>query len=142
VYEAVLEAGDIIFVPRGWPHQVENLATSVALSANFIDASNLEAACREAEILGLVSEDPRLVAGMLREAQGLGLPQQLAASAVSTDATYQGEALKDFKRRHGEPRTPQETQRIITRVAQVMVVGGAFLCMLGAVRRWRPHTCS
>jgi len=142
LYEAVLEAGDIIFVPRGWPHQVENLATSVAISANFIDESNLEAARRDAEILGLVSEDPQLVAGMLREAETSGLPQQLAASVVSCDATHHGEPLRAFKHRHGEPRTPQETQRIIMRVAQVIVIGGVFLCFLGAARRQRPQVCS
>ncbi|CAK9090675.1 unnamed protein product, partial [Durusdinium trenchii] len=36
VYETILEADDLIFVPAGWPHQVDNLETSMAISSNFI----------------------------------------------------------------------------------------------------------
>ncbi|KAF0686499.1 Aste57867_21686 [Aphanomyces stellatus] len=40
VYECILEAGDILFVPAGAPHYVENLTDTTALSCNYIDASN------------------------------------------------------------------------------------------------------
>ena len=44
-WEAVLEAGDLLFVPCGCPHFVANLDDTVAVSANFVDpASNGDAA--------------------------------------------------------------------------------------------------
>ncbi len=39
-----LEAGDLLFVPRGSPHAVENLCATVAVSGNFVDQSNAEEA--------------------------------------------------------------------------------------------------
>ncbi|RHX97510.1 hypothetical protein DYB26_008479 [Aphanomyces astaci] len=40
VWECVLEAGDILFVPAGTPHFVQNLEHTVAVSSNYIDATN------------------------------------------------------------------------------------------------------
>ena len=37
VYEAVLDPGDVIFVPESWAHQVINLEDSIATSMNFVD---------------------------------------------------------------------------------------------------------
>lgn len=42
----VLQAGEVLFVPQGTPHEVQNLTETVAVSANFFDQSNLEAAKR------------------------------------------------------------------------------------------------
>ena len=39
--ESVLQAGEVLFVPAGCPHWVENLDTSLAVSANFVDMSNI-----------------------------------------------------------------------------------------------------
>ncbi|CAN0365462.1 unnamed protein product, partial [Scytosiphon promiscuus] len=39
----VLEAGDILFVPSGCPHYVENLTDTLALSCNYVDSTNVEA---------------------------------------------------------------------------------------------------
>jgi len=124
VGEVILEPGDLIFIPRGWAHQVENLEATVALSANFIDGSNLEAAHSEAELLGLVSEDPRVFAGELGEAKILGVPAQLAASAPEDHMP-----LRAFKARHGETLTPQVTKRIVGSVvfAVAALGGGAWL---------------
>ena len=38
----VLRAGDMLFVPNGIPHRVVNLSPTVALSANYVDGSNIE----------------------------------------------------------------------------------------------------
>jgi hypothetical protein len=37
VYEAILDPGDVIFVPESWAHQVLNLEDSIATSMNFVD---------------------------------------------------------------------------------------------------------
>lgn len=129
VQEVVLEPGDLIFVPRGWPHQVENLETTVAISANFIDRSNVSASLCEAELLGLVSEDPLHVAGCLREAISTGLLDNLETSAPSSEHS----PLRAFKARHGEGRTPQETQQRLAFGAKIMVATGALLCAAGWV---------
>lgn len=46
-----------MFVPAGCPHRVENLTTSVAISANFVDLSNWTTVLEELELSALV--DPR-----------------------------------------------------------------------------------
>ncbi|XP_064607869.1 LOW QUALITY PROTEIN: bifunctional arginine demethylase and lysyl-hydroxylase JMJD6-like [Liolophura sinensis] len=55
--ECVLEPGDLLFVPSGCPHRVENLETSLAISGNFVDLSNFKAVKEELEISALI--DPR-----------------------------------------------------------------------------------
>eukprot|EP00930_Biecheleria_cincta_P090347 TRINITY_DN7970_c0_g2_i1.p1 TRINITY_DN7970_c0_g2~~TRINITY_DN7970_c0_g2_i1.p1 ORF type:complete len:491 (-),score=100.93 TRINITY_DN7970_c0_g2_i1:17-1489(-) len=119
ILEVMLEPGDLIFVPNGWPHQVENMETSVAISANFIDSSNLAASMAEAQVLGLVEEDAHFVATALREAADDGLPSRWESEA--TDA----EPLRTFKARHGESRTPSETQ------SRLMKAGGGLFAGLG-----------
>ena len=42
-YDALMQPGDILFVPSGSPHQVLNLDDTLAISANYFDASNWEA---------------------------------------------------------------------------------------------------
>lgn len=120
ILETILEPGDLIFVPRGWAHQVENLEISVAVSGNFIDGSNLQASLGEAELLGLVSEDPMLLAKELRDAHQSGVVERLAASAPERHS-----GLREFKARHGESRTPHETQRI------VIIAAGSLLATVG-----------
>ena len=49
-------------MPAGCPHRVLNLKTSVAVSGNFVDSSNLARACEELRIDGLrnpLAEDLR-----------------------------------------------------------------------------------
>lgn len=55
--ECVLEAGELLFVPYGSPHRVENLENSLAISANFVNGSNFEAVGKELKVNGLL--DPR-----------------------------------------------------------------------------------
>ena len=49
--------GELLFVPAGSPHRVENLETSLAISANFVDLSNFQLVMEELGINALV--DPR-----------------------------------------------------------------------------------
>ena len=53
-HECVLGAGELLFVPHGCPHRVQNLEKSLAISANFVDASNLLAVRRELRVNGLL----------------------------------------------------------------------------------------
>jgi len=50
-YEAILEPGDVIFIPAGWPHDVVSLDASISVTANFAGPSNfiphLMAICRD-----------------------------------------------------------------------------------------------
>lgn len=50
VYEALLDAGDVIYLPPDWWHQVRNLTTpSVAISGNFCSFAAAQAALDEVE---------------------------------------------------------------------------------------------
>ena len=54
--ECILCPGEILFVPAGCPHRVENLEESLAISANFVDSSNFELVQQELQINGLIDE--------------------------------------------------------------------------------------
>ena len=45
-YSLVLEPGQVLFVPAGSPHRVENLENSVAVSGNFVNDSNADEAAQ------------------------------------------------------------------------------------------------
>lgn len=127
LWEVTLQPGDVIFVPGGWPHQVSNLELSLAISANFIDRTNVAGACHDADLLGQVSEDPQLVAAALRSAQTSGLLDRIEATAPAGHCP-----LREFKARHGEPRAPYETQRRVKLVGQALVLVGLSFCGLSA----------
>lgn len=50
-YTCELQPGEILFVPAGTPHYVANVDHTLALSANYIDTSNFEAALGELRVL-------------------------------------------------------------------------------------------
>lgn len=52
-YQCDIGPGDILFVPAKCPHHVVNLETSIAISANFIDASNVADAIAELSTMAL-----------------------------------------------------------------------------------------
>lgn len=55
--QCILEPGELLFVPHGCPHRVENLQDSLAVSANFVDLSNLQVVIEELKASALL--DPR-----------------------------------------------------------------------------------
>ena len=55
--EVILEEGELLFVPYGSPHRVENLKDSVAISANFVDDSNIK--CVTNHLRKNCLQDPR-----------------------------------------------------------------------------------
>lgn len=101
VYEAIQEPGDIVFVPDGWPHEVVNMETSVAISCNFVDRGNLEGACAEATLLGGAAGSLPALASAMREAEQSGFLSELEASQPSSHLS-----ILDYKRRHGESVAP------------------------------------
>jgi oxalate decarboxylase/phosphoglucose isomerase-like protein (cupin superfamily) len=40
--EVIQDAGEVIFVPSGWFHQVENLEDTISINHNWANACNLE----------------------------------------------------------------------------------------------------
>ncbi len=53
-YDFLLHAGEVLFVPHGCPHRVYNQSSSIAISANFCDESNIGAVVEELDIAALV----------------------------------------------------------------------------------------
>lgn len=39
-------SGDLLFVPAGCPHRVENMTDTLALSCNYVDATNMDASLK------------------------------------------------------------------------------------------------
>jgi ribosomal protein L16 Arg81 hydroxylase len=40
VYEAILEPGDVLFIPEGWGHQALNLEWNLMVTTNYVDQHN------------------------------------------------------------------------------------------------------
>ena len=55
--QCTLQPGELLFVPYGCPHRVENLDDSLAVSANFVDLSNFQVVLAELKANALL--DPR-----------------------------------------------------------------------------------
>lgn len=62
-----MRAGELLFVPGGTPHAVENVSDCLAIAGNFVDDSNLDAALRDMRVLGLVNESVSAAADALDE---------------------------------------------------------------------------
>lgn len=56
-YSVHLQPGQLLVVPAGSPHQVENLSDSIAVSGNFVNDTNIQEALRYFKINALL--DPR-----------------------------------------------------------------------------------
>jgi len=68
--EIILEEEELLFVPYGSPHRVENLEDSIAISANFVDDSNIK--CVVEHLRKNCLQDPR-AGDLLKEFCDLGL---------------------------------------------------------------------
>ena len=64
-----LSAGEVLFVPAGCPHGVCNLTDSVAISANYVDYSNLALAIAELELACAEDARAKVVLDSLRQRQ-------------------------------------------------------------------------
>lgn len=64
--EVTLEKGEMLFVPGGVPHQVTQLAPSLAIALNYIDQANLGTAIDRLEWLANFTENSEKRAGLLR----------------------------------------------------------------------------
>ena len=65
-----LKPGQLLFVPGGSPHKVENVQDSVAVSGNFVNETNIEDAVEHFKINALT--DPRTM-DLLQELVNLKL---------------------------------------------------------------------
>jgi hypothetical protein len=63
----VLRAGEVLFVPHGTPHYVENLDTTLSFSCNFIAADNIAEFKRDVRLMANIDSNE----GMARVAQQL-----------------------------------------------------------------------
>ena len=85
--EVTLSPGELLFVPAGSPHRVENLEPSLAISANFVDRSNYDGVLKELRV------------NALRDHRADALLQALEKLDFSGALTYEQKDLpwKDFK---------------------------------------------
>ena len=68
-FQAVLEPGDVIFIPSGCPHHVRNVEDTVAISANVIGEANAAAAEEELSVLAISCPRSRELRAVLRSEQ-------------------------------------------------------------------------
>ena len=80
----ILKAGELLFVPAGCPHRVENLTKSLAISANFVDQSNLDLVLEELSVNAI--QDQR-AAQLLSELQGAKFNQKIENFDVDKENT-------------------------------------------------------
>ena len=67
--ECVVGPGDVLFVPRGWWHCVLNLTESVAVTQNFVSATNLP------HVLNYLDTQPQNISGLDSDEERAALPQ-------------------------------------------------------------------
>lgn len=100
--EIVTEPGDIIFIPQGTPHSVENLDTVLAVSVNYIDLSNFWAAQRELGESSLKDIDLQPLAAALKDLDfDWRMDRKPAHADFNREYKQQGKRKKP--RHHGAP---------------------------------------
>uniref|UniRef100_A0A6B2L6F9 JmjC domain-containing protein n=1 Tax=Arcella intermedia TaxID=1963864 RepID=A0A6B2L6F9_9EUKA len=87
VYECILEPGEILFVPAVSPHAVFNLEDSIAMSMNYVDASNYNLVIEELSRLERTGDQ---ISGFIAKA---------LRALSSKESQYQDLSWSDFKKR-------------------------------------------
>ncbi|EGD75714.1 hypothetical protein PTSG_07831 [Salpingoeca rosetta] len=87
-----LQAGELLFVPSGSPHAVQNITDSIAVSGNFVDDSNIDAVLEALRVDRLVDPGAEGVLRQLSRRKETAVTKELAASAATTTATPAEEA--------------------------------------------------
>lgn len=64
--ECLLSPGELLFVPSGCPHRVENIEPSLAISANFVDLSNFDGVLSELTVNALRDERAKTLLNTLQ----------------------------------------------------------------------------
>jgi hypothetical protein len=95
-YDFLLQAGEVLFVPHGCAHRVNNESSSIAISANFCDRSNISAAVQELDIAALTGGEAHVrVARELRAVMTTALQQPCDCNDLDLSwAQFKGEARK------------------------------------------------
>ena len=68
------DTGELLFVPAGCPHRVENLETSLAISGNFVDLSNVDLVKQELYNTGLIQDSS---AGLYEQLSNQDFPSNM-----------------------------------------------------------------
>ena len=72
--ECLLGPGELLYVPAGCPHRVENLENSLAISANFVDCSNFDLVKKELRAHALVDDRAKqLLEVMMSDSFDIGM---------------------------------------------------------------------
>ena len=82
--QCVLEPGDLLFVPSGCAHRVENLTLSLAISANFVDLSNFPLVKKELHYRSLVDPNAQ---ELLHQFDDLNFPSKMFSK--QTDLSWE-----------------------------------------------------
>lgn len=73
--ECTVKAGDILFVPRGWWHVALNLEDSIAITHNYVSATNLPYV-----LTFLKTRNPALVSGLETDGERVALYDTFTAA--------------------------------------------------------------
>eukprot|EP00392_Amoebophrya_sp_AT5.2_P006038 g6048.t1 len=103
IYETEVRAGEAIFVPSGWAHEVENVEATIAISGNFVDRTNYE------EVLGQLEcearcgfEGPRVLGEELRDLDVAKLEEEQLKLMVGLGRAGGGTDAKESKKMQDE----------------------------------------
>lgn len=87
--ECVLSPGELLFVAAGSPHRVENLEPSLAISANYVDCSNIEGVLTELRVNALKDDRADALLHILED-PGFNTTMDYKQSVVSWKEFKQG----------------------------------------------------
>jgi len=109
--EAIVEEGEVIFVPHGYWHMVVNVDDCIAVTHNYVSSANL------ADVLRFLRDKPEQISGVRDRAEmgavqpedmhGSFLAQLVATGALSEDAVARADAESRAPRASLVPKRPR-----------------------------------